>query len=188
MSDNWRRSRGHTTEDRDIASEHARRARHPQAHPIVEPIADSDGKPEIRGDDEVSMPSEIVLSDPAAIELWSRIDRLAARCRPLESAVARIRGLERGAGTIRKVLAAVALAAMGSLATVASGLYSRGASEGADRVRIDRAIEDIRTIRDRDIDSIRQDLRVLERRSDITAPHHNQAGAFPVSISNQRIP
>ncbi len=64
-------------------------------------IDQGDGTPE-GAIDEVSMPTELVLADPAAYELWRRIDRLSTRVGSLEL---RIGTMERSHALFRKALA-----------------------------------------------------------------------------------
>ena len=139
---------------------------------------DSDGTP-LSGDDlpsdaELTGPSERVLADPIALDLWHHADHVARRAvRRGQRANDRINAVHADAGNhtgaaVKKqqtqvrviwgLLVAIGTASGGSLIAVAKGLYEKGADEGALKIRLEHF--------ERDLERNRLELRDLRDRID----------------------
>lgn len=168
------RKRSHWGDDEraTVGSDHRRRAQSmSEAQQDV-----SDGTPEsdeLPADAELTGPSERIMADPVACELWAHIENVARRgVQRHRNASDRIAQVHADAGNqhlgsrvarVEKQLRwwqGIALAALtaagGSLFAVAKGLYERGEKEGRSEIRlevVERTLEqhriDIRELRDR---------------------------------------
>jgi hypothetical protein len=164
-------------EERDAIGRAHRRRTSPHGYPVpevteqqlreLETIDESDGSPvdDLPADAELTGPSELVLENPVAMELWNHIERVARRgVRRHRDTSDRITQVHADAGNqhlgsrvakIEKqlkwwqgVALSALVAAAGSLVAVGKGLYERGEKEGRDGVRleqVERAYEQLRT-------------------------------------------
>jgi hypothetical protein len=174
-----KRKRSHWGDDeRDAVGREHRRRTSPHGCPIVEPTradvdelaatyGESDGTPhdDLPADAELTGPSDLVLDNPVALELWGHIERVARRgVRRHRDASDRIAQVHADAGNqhlgariskVEKQLKwwqSIALSALvtaaGSLVAVGKGLFERGEREGRDGARleqVERAYEQLRT-------------------------------------------
>jgi hypothetical protein len=180
------RKRSHWGDDeRDAVGRGHRHRTSPHGNPIARPVdvdalaeppEDSDGTPEsddgLPSDAELTGPSDLILSDPVAREIWNHIENVARRgVRRHRNTSDRITQVHADAGNqhlgtrIAKVekqlkwwqgVALSALvAASGSLVAVGKGLFERGEKEGRDAIRLE--------VVERGIEQNRLDMRDLRR-------------------------
>ena len=95
--------------------------------------------------------------------------------------VPRVVSLEAFRGLALKLVVALAAGVLGSLGTALHSIAGRAAAEEGARVRLDRALDDIRRLTD--------DVHALElRRSSAYPTHPDPAGGLPVSIAPRTQP
>ena len=192
------RPRSHWGDEEPVAAEFRRRdaARSsPYGVPVLaEPYRS--GAVGLPPDSEMTAPSERILADPIASELWSHIEHAARRAVARDRAladqlagihqqaiatpdnvrelVARLDDIDSDRRGARKLAWSALSAAIGALVAVGIWLYARGEYEGAAEIRL----EHVERSMEKAIDQQREDLRdvreALGRRSLLT-PHERAA-------------
>lgn len=150
-------------------SEDERTRRHgaPARAPVHAPPI-SDGAPiELDEDALLSQPVEAVIDDPRAAAIWQHLKnharRVAARRRgdteDYKGLDGRIAALEGAHRWVRTALIGVTITALGSLGAAVSKVWSSAEAVTVERVHLERALDDIKEMRD--------ELRAIQRRGEL---------------------